>query len=78
MRTRLGPTYLQKYAHDICISAYEWIKLRAQQFDRVSQSQHSLGQQVRRVLISIYRNVKYIGWRIVDIASRSKFFYNDA
>lgn len=32
MQTRLGPTYLQKYAHDICIGACEWIKLRAQQF----------------------------------------------
>lgn len=39
---RLGPTYLQKYAHDICISACEWIKLRAQQFRRVSQHRDTL------------------------------------
>lgn len=60
--TWLGPTYLYKYAHDICIGACEWIKLCAQQFatEFLNRDTVMLGA-TGIVPVSVRCNVQLIG-----------------
>lgn len=64
--TWLRPTYLYKYAHDICIGACEWIKLCAQQFatEFLNRDTAMLGA-TGIVPVSVHCNVQCIGNRFL-------------